>query len=204
MSEDKLLIVLPCNSGALTGNYWSKPNWKTVGKRLEDKRLLIEYAAVDCIRAFYIDGEGLVHERENSIVKGFDEEPSWCKFNPKIHGTKRLDQLKSAIRLSLENLSDYNHVFALLSPRAYKLCFSKAVKETGLDEKVSILDIGESPAYYNKGVLDLEISVRKYFNKEGIERFFMPKGHEKYFQSKFGRYRSDENFPKEYRVWEMF
>ncbi|MBM3199527.1 hypothetical protein FJZ53_01230 [Candidatus Woesearchaeota archaeon] len=198
----KILIFLPCNSGAYTGDYWSKPNWQSVGNRLEDKRKFLDYAAVDCIRAFHIDGKGLVHEKENTIVKGYDEHPSWNKFDPKTHGTEKLDKLKDAIKLSLEETKRYSHIFALLSPRAYKLGFAVATKEQGLDDKVSILDIGESPAYYNKGVLDLEIIVRDYLNKnEILNGVFMPPGHEEYFKTKHGGYRHDKGFPNEYRVW---
>lgn len=202
---NKLLIILPCNSGAYVGDYWTKPNWQSVGKRLEDIRELIDYAAVDSIRTFHIEGKGLVHEKENHLVKGYDECPSWCKFDPKTHGIKKLNRLKDSIKLSLDMLSCYNHTFVLLSPRAYKLCFSKAVKERNLQERITILDIGESPAYYNKGVIELEKCIRTHLKGEEIPYgLFMPLGHEKYFQSKFGKYRRDKSFLKEYRIWEMF
>jgi len=197
----KVLIVLPCNSGAYIGNYWSKNNWKAVGKRLENLREHINYAAVDCIRAFHIDGKGLVHEKENSIVKGYDEHPSWHKFDPKIHGTKKLDQLKDAIKSSLEEIIPYEHIFALLSPRAYKICFTLAIREERLMDKTTILDIGESPAYYNKGVLDLEEIVKDYQKGDKIPTgLFMPKTHKSYFKSRFGKYRNDKSFPKEYKI----
>lgn len=198
----KVLIVLSCNSGAYYGDYWSRNNWKTVGKRLKGLRNYIDYAAVDCIRAFYIDGKGLVHEKENNIVKGYDEKPSWNKFDPKVYGMEKLDKLKNAIKLSLEEVISYSHIFALLSPRSYKLCFTLATREKQLGNKTTILDIGESPAYYNKGVLDLEEIVKNYQKGDKIPiGVFMPKAHKPYFKSKFGRYRGDKSFPKEYKIW---
>ena len=200
----KILVVLPCNKGAFIGDYWSRSNWRIVGNRLIEYRSLVDYAAVESIRALVIqDGLGLVHETENEIVKGYDLYPAWRKFDPKKHGTEKLDLLAQGIVRSLDVWhSHYAHIFALLSPRAYKICFTKAVYDSGLQVKTTILDIGESPAYYNVGAVQLlEIFKDGISGKELPSGLIKMPGHEKYFKSAHGAYRRDDNFPKEYRVW---
>lgn len=197
------LIILPCNKGAYEGNYWNRPNWQIVDKRLEAFRHNLTYAAVESIRVFLIgDTRGLVLENESEIVRGFDLYPSWKFYNPK-NSAGKMDKLTDAIKVSLSEITpEYEHVFALLSPRAYKLCFIAAMLEEGLNNKTTILDIGESPAYYNKGVLSLEKVVHNFFNGKNIPLgIFQPEGHDKYFDGAHGSYRTDPTFPKRYKFW---
>lgn len=140
------LLILPCNPGALVGNYYEGNFWAAARRILLSDATIgdqLDVCAVDSIMTFIApDGIGpLVHEREMWRVYGHDFHPNE-KVNPAqsnnyIHIHTLADSLKLAIN---RVLPCYKHVFALLTVRGYRLAFTIAAKETVGFDKLYIED----------------------------------------------------------------
>lgn len=107
------LVLMPCNSGAKVGNYFTKNTWRTASKYFPERMVTFDFAAVDSITtAIPNDGKGLiVFENEMDRVKGYDMFPTYSEEK------KHLCKLK--FEQSIPRLLIYEHIFVYLNVRLY-------------------------------------------------------------------------------------
>jgi hypothetical protein len=109
----RYLVLMPCNSGAMTGDYFTKNTWQTASKYFPERMNCVDFAATDSIVTVSKDGKGLiVFENEMDRVRGFDLFPSFSEG--------KLLECKEAMRVSAPRLAHYEKVFVYLNVRLYK------------------------------------------------------------------------------------
>ena len=109
----KYLIMIPCNSGAMVGDYFTKNTWATMSKYFPERMTCVDFAATDSITTVSKDGKGLiVFETEMHRVKGFDLFPTYSPA--------KLVECIANMRVSLPRLAGYKHVIVFLNVRLYK------------------------------------------------------------------------------------
>lgn len=108
----KNLILFPCNSGALHGNYFLKGMWKSAAKYFPERLTDIDFAALDCIRTG-IDNRAIVFENEMGIVSGNDEYPSFT--------TERFNSVCKGLELDKAKLSNYQKIIVYSNVTVYRL-----------------------------------------------------------------------------------
>lgn len=151
----RVLLILPCNAAACVGNYfraevYSKNGWNTwreADYRLQDLRRegQVAFAAFDSsiLETQPHDPRGaLVLETEMSRAANADGEdwgaPSWRWFRPTLGGSwKKMEQLTEAAVRGVHRVREmgFDHVFALVNPRAYFLALAAAAERCGLLSK---------------------------------------------------------------------
>lgn len=151
----RILLILPCNAAACVGNYfraevYSKKGWNTwreADYRLQDLRRegRVAFAAFDSsiLETMPHDPRGtIVLETEMTRAANADGEdwgaPSWRWFRPTSSGSwKKMEQLTEAAMRGVRRVHamGFDHVFALVNPRAYFLALATAVQGCGLMSK---------------------------------------------------------------------
>src|SRR5579862_5711277 len=120
----KSLLILPCNSGAKTGNYFSGNLWKRWVRRLvqEGLRGSVHMAAIDCIIHFYVkDGLGsIVHETEMERVRGYDSYPA-NRFPRSSTQHQKISRFGDDVAAGLKRwMNDYNYFLIFSNQLAYR------------------------------------------------------------------------------------
>ncbi len=137
----KILLLLPCNSGAEKGDYMLGSNWKLIYGDLKD---LVDEGAVDIAAVDCINNAGIVLRGEEYRVRGGNVYPSWERFksNPQL-----LKDLTEAVASRLRELSPrYDGIVAYLNVRAYRLAVEMGARRAGVD--VRIIDLPFNPLGY--------------------------------------------------------
>jgi hypothetical protein len=135
----KELILIPCNSGALNGDYFLQQTWRNAAKWFPERMTTLDFAAVDSITtAIPDDGKGLiVFENEMDRVKGYDMFPTYSDEK------KRLCKLK--FEQSVPRLLNYEHIFVYLNVRLY----DETIRECALPN-MTFIDVGYKQGYFNQ------------------------------------------------------
>jgi hypothetical protein len=152
----KYLILIPCNSGAFVADYFSAPSWKMAGKYFPERMTTMDFAATDSITTVSKDGKGLiVFENEMERVKGYDCFPTYSK--------EKLEECIEGMKVSLDRLKDYKHIFAYLNVRLY----DEAFHHFNLPN-VTTYKLGYKPGFFNGGMRFLRDVVNKTIDESDI------------------------------------
>lgn len=136
--KKKYLLILPCNAGALHGNYfegnfWAMAERMLVAAGLRDK---VDICAIDSIKTFLAPDKlgPLVHEREMWRVYGYDFHPNEHVNPASPANWERLGILADELKLAMGRIfPHYIHIYALVPVRGYRVAFTAAVHELGLN-----------------------------------------------------------------------
>jgi hypothetical protein len=173
----KALLILPCNPGAKTGDYFPFGAWKQAMQSLKrqqiDKRL-VDFAAIDSIIT-RLDPRGdretkgaIVLETEMDRVKGCDLRPDWSLFTKDGYGF--LKEHARCCKISMVPLlSRYDLIVVAASVRGYKYASVRALRDIAggaLPSNAIIIDAGESPSYQN-GAIRIALDLIRRWHKLG-------------------------------------
>lgn len=160
MSGEKILIVLPCNSGGTRGNYfkggiggnpWNL--WRAVDLEYRDMRDQFYVAAVDCgvvVHKTNKDGLGALQfedEMERALIPEDPGIPGLDRFWFREEERSRRAHISiwdfiEGLEVALERMvaRGFKHIYALLSPHAYRLGFCVAVQRKKMWDRVTVID----------------------------------------------------------------
>lgn len=206
-----VILVLPCNKGALNGNFFPYGAWKQALNALKKNKIekkIVEFSAVDSIITKFDpvndrDNKGsIVLESEMERVKGYDFKPNWRLFKKRNY--ELLKEHTKYCKIALERLiMKYKLILVCISVRGYKYAIIRAALTIGKDEipkNMIIIDCGESPSFQNNGI-SLAIRIIKRFKEEGkISSGYIIKPKKVKLNSKF--LMRPENLPKDYVYWD--
>lgn len=203
----KFLLVLPCNPGALYGDYFRGNFWGMARRMLGiEMRSLVDICAVDSIKTF-IDPDALgplVHEREMWRVEGFDFHPNESVNPAHPPNWKRLHMLADSLKPAVERiLPHYSFVFALIPVRGYRVAFTAAVKETVGFDRVYIED-QPSATFRRREGLERVVSYIKAGNfPAGVFHTFPHAGRysPEWKEQMVYRWRKHPRLPVRFRYW---
>ena len=123
----KYLILIPCNAGAMVGDYFTKNTRRSVARYFPERTTCLDFAATDSITTVTKDGKGLiVFENEMNRVKGHDLFPTFNK--------QKLNECNDGIKISEERLGRYQSVFSFLNVRLY----DEAVQSSSLTNIIRV------------------------------------------------------------------
>lgn len=152
--QEKILLILPCNSGASKGNYflagnfpYYNNNWRKADKWLRNNRNDILFAAHSSVEFYFPDGNGaFVFEFENHRVCSTDDKgvPFAKEFSYDVDDDTRfsipkmVEDLKHGIKRAL----DYGitRFVAVETPLAYKTSLFRAVDDLNMWDTFTIID----------------------------------------------------------------
>lgn len=153
VTDERILLILPCNSGARFGNYflggsypYMKNNWRKCDIWLRNIRSDIYFAAHSSVEFYFPDGNGaIVFEHENNRVCSTDDKgvPVQHEFTYEDDSTKfSINKMVSDLKLGLHRakLYGFTKIIAILTPLAYKTSFIKAVDELNMWDMVTMFD----------------------------------------------------------------
>jgi hypothetical protein len=140
----KSLLILPCNSGAKQGNYFTGTLWRRWSRRLEEQGLRnrVDIAAIDCIVYFYVkDGLGsIVHETEMERVKGYDSYPA-NRFPKSSTQNQKIYRFSEDVALGLKRWEgEYDYLLIFCNQLAYRSALRIAFNSLNLWDKGCLVD----------------------------------------------------------------
>lgn len=153
VTDEKILLILPCNSGARFGNYflggtypYMKNNWRKCDIWLRNIRSDIYFSAHSSVEFYFPDGNGaIVFEHENTRVCSSDDkgvpiqhEFTYDDIDGKFSIRKMVDDLKIGFNRAKEY--GFTKIISILTPLAYKTTFVKAVDELDMWDMVTMID----------------------------------------------------------------
>ena len=141
---NKTLLILPCNPGALLGNYFSGQLWKRWDKALRQANLrsVVDLAAVDCIIYFNVrDGLGsIVHESEMERVQGYDSHPA-SRFPRSRSQQQKIFEFSKDVAVGLERWhKEYDQIIVFCNQLAYRTAVRIALNNLNLWYKACLID----------------------------------------------------------------
>lgn len=153
VTDEKILLVLPCNAGASKGNYFESGkfpyyanNWRKSDMWLRNLRKDIYFAAHSSVEFYFPDGNGaFVFEHENqrvcsSVDKGV---PYMKEFsyndNALFYIPKMVKDLEHGLHRAF-NQYNFSKIICIDTPLAYKTSFCRAVSNLNLWDKVTMID----------------------------------------------------------------
>lgn len=153
VTDEKILLVLPCNAGASKGNYFESGrfpyyanNWRKADTWLRNLRKDIYLAAHSSVEFYFPDGNGaFVFEHENQRVCSSDDKgvPYMKEFSyddkSLFYIPKMVKDLEKGLDRAL-NQYKFKKVICIDTPLAYKTSFYKAVSNLNLWDKVTMMD----------------------------------------------------------------
>ena len=167
LRKAQVLLILPCNAAACTGNYfraetYTKKGWNTwreADQCLRDlrKKEIVALAAMD---SSTLDTESrsskgaIVFETEMDRAKNPTGEdwgaPNWCWFKPTKAGKcEYLEALTESLIKGIHRVEKmgFSQVFALVNPRGYFLSLAAAVDKCGLLNKWVLFRVPSHPRH---------------------------------------------------------
>ena len=141
---NKTLLILPCNSGAMVGNYFCGQLWRRWDKALrrENLRGAVDLAAVECIIYFNIrDGLGsIVHECEMKRVQGYDSHPA-SRFPRSRRQQQKIFEFSKDVAVGLERWHrQYDQIIVFCNQMAYRTAVRIALNNLSLWNKACLID----------------------------------------------------------------
>lgn len=152
-TDEKVLLILPCNAGASKGNYFEagtfpylNNNWRKADKWLRNLRTDIYIAAHSSVEFYFPDGNGaFVFEHENHRVCSSDDKgvPVMSEFSyydqNLFYIPKMVNDLKKGFDRAL-NQYNFEKIIIIETPLAYKTSMAKAINDLGIHEQVTMID----------------------------------------------------------------
>ena len=206
-----VLLVLPCNKGAKTGNFFQFGAWKQATNSLKNngiQKKFVDFSAVDSIITKFDPAKdrhhkgSIVLETEMFRVKGYDFEPRWPEFK-KNNYTLLRDHTKYC-KIGLEYvIRKYDLIVISISVRGYKYAIIRAALTIGggrLPENIIAMDCGESPSFQNNCITLAVKIIKKFKNQEEIPTGKIIKPEKVQLNSRF--LTRPKDLPKEYIYWD--
>jgi len=109
----KILVLLPCNSGAKYGNYFLGRYWKNADRYRKQYNLEnVMFGAIDCIPVFTRGEDAIVLETEMDCVRGFDIYPEYRR--------EKVDRIARGIVKGLLRVhKSFSRIIILLNVKLY-------------------------------------------------------------------------------------
>ena len=120
--KPRILLILPCNSGAKVGNYFQGHYWKVALKWLKalNLRPYVTLGAIDCIPYKYGLGDCIVLENEMKRVKGHDVYPQYEK--------NEIEGISKCIEAGLKRILPlFDRIYIILNVKLYQEATEKAI-----------------------------------------------------------------------------
>lgn len=153
VTDEKILLVLPCNAGASKGNYFESGrfpyyanNWRKADTWLRNLRKDIYFAAHSSVEFYFPDGNGaFVFEHENQRVCSTDDKgvPYMKEFSYSDKSLFYIPKMVKDLEKGLDravNQYKFKKVICIDTPLAYKTSFYKAVNNLNLWDSVTMMD----------------------------------------------------------------
>ena len=149
----RVLLLLPCNSGAEVGDYFRGHYWRVAANRRRGLGVKFMLGAIDCIPVFCKgENDAVVLETEMERVRGNNVYPSMERLKDKI------DELARAIANGLMRVGkDYDKIYILLNVKAYALATRLAIERLlpeSVKQKIEFRYVPGNPARFTRLIVD--------------------------------------------------
>jgi len=151
----KIALILPCNRGALEGNYFLGKYWQTANKSRDPRR--ISLGAIDCIPVLKKnEDDAIVMEWEMERVKGYDVYPQYNERN--------ISKIAAGIVNGLIRIAQiFDKIIIMLNVKLYAEATRRALSQLPKEirEKIEFIYIPGKPGLFTKKIREKIAELQK-------------------------------------------
>jgi len=161
----RVLLLLPCNSGAAVGDYFRGQFWRVANNRRRKLGVEITLGAIDCIPVFARgEDDAVVLETEMHRVFGYDVFPSMDRLKGK------LGRLARAIANGLMRIEkNFDKIYILLNVKAYAIATELAINNflpKHVKQKIVFRYVPGNPPQFTKLIVTTIEEIARIANTE--------------------------------------